>query len=63
LLEDREVGIGVFPVGEEVLIGGARMCMVTLPGVGAGEAKTCRCPKGRAAHGKRDLSRSRLNAG
>ncbi len=39
LLEDRDVGIGVFPEGEEVLVGGAGLGCVALQSVSAGEAE------------------------
>src|SRR5581483_6423911 len=40
LLQDGNVGIGVFPQREEVLIGGARFGGVALERVGAGETES-----------------------
>ena len=37
MLEDGDVGVGVFPEGEEILIGGAGFCGVAGESVGAGE--------------------------
>jgi hypothetical protein len=37
LEEDRDVGVGVFPRSEEILIGGASFCGVALESAGAGE--------------------------
>ena len=39
LLQDGDVRVGVFPEGEEILIGGTGLQGVALQGVGAGEAK------------------------
>jgi hypothetical protein len=39
LLQDGDVGVGVFPEGEEILIGGAGFEVIALQGVGAGEAE------------------------
>src|SRR5712691_7432948 len=39
LLQDGNVGIGVFPESEEVLVSGAALCSVAGEGVGAGEAE------------------------
>jgi len=37
LLEDWDVGVGIFPEGEKILVGGAGFRGVTGQGVGAGE--------------------------
>ena len=39
LLEDGDIGIGVFPEGEKILVGGFGFGGVALQGVGAGEAE------------------------
>jgi len=43
LLQDGDVGVGVFPEGEEILIGGFRFGRVALQGVGAAKAETRQC--------------------
>ena len=37
LLEDRDVGVGIFPEGEKILVGGVGFCGVTRESVGAAE--------------------------
>jgi hypothetical protein len=39
--EDGDVGIGVFPHGEEILVGGAGFDGIVLHGVGASEVQLC----------------------
>ena len=39
LLQDGDVGVGVFPEGEEILIGGFGFGDVALHGIGATEVK------------------------
>jgi hypothetical protein len=39
LLEDGNVGVGIFPQREEILVGNARLGAIALQGVGAGEAE------------------------
>src|ERR1700744_409974 len=39
LLEEREVGVGVLPEGEECGVGGARFCGVAGGGVGASDSQ------------------------
>jgi hypothetical protein len=39
LLEDGDVGVGVFPEGEEVMVGGFGVGGVALELIGAGEAE------------------------
>jgi hypothetical protein len=40
LLQNGDVGIGVFPEGEEIQIGSASFRAIALEGIGAGEAET-----------------------
>jgi hypothetical protein len=44
-LQDGDVGIGVFPEGEEVLIGGTALGSVALESVGTGETEMRECPQ------------------
>jgi hypothetical protein len=37
-LQDRNIGVGVFPEREEIFVGGERLGGITLQSVGAGEA-------------------------
>ena len=46
--EDGNVGVGVFPEREEILIGRLGFGGVALHGVGAGEAEMCQCADGLA---------------
>jgi hypothetical protein len=41
LLQDGDVGVGVFPECEEVMIGGPRFVRVALQGVGAAKLEMC----------------------
>jgi hypothetical protein len=43
LLQDGDVGVGVFPEGEEVLVGGAGLGSVAAHRVGSTELKVCEC--------------------
>lgn len=36
--QDRNVRVGVFPKGKEILVGGARLCCITLRSIGTGQA-------------------------
>src|SRR2546426_11845558 len=49
-LQDGDVGVGVFPEIEEVLVGGAAFCGVTGEGVGTGEAKMGECAQREVQH-------------
>ena len=44
LVDAGEVGVGVFPEREEVVIGGLRFDHIALQGVGAGEAEMGQLP-------------------
>jgi hypothetical protein len=44
LLQDRDVGVGVFPEGEEILVGGAGFGGVAGHRVGSAELKMGQCP-------------------
>ena len=50
LLQDRDVGVGVFPQGEKVLVGSFRLGSVALQGVGATKAKMCQRTDGFVHH-------------
>ena len=52
LLEDGDVGVGVFPEGEEIVVGGGGLGGVTLHGIGTGEAEM-------GGYGGRPMRRSR----
>jgi len=39
-LQDGDVGVGIFPEGEEIFVGGPGLDSVALQEVGAGEAET-----------------------
>ena len=50
LLEDGNVGVGVFPQREEILIRGSGFGGVALQGVGAGEAQAGQCAPGKVPY-------------
>ena len=50
LLQDRNVGIGVFPGGQKILIRGPRFHRIALHSIGARQAEPGEHPKGRVAH-------------
>jgi len=50
LLQDGDVGVGVFPEGEEVLIGGAGFRCVARENVGTGNAEMCQGSKRTIPH-------------
>src|SRR5208283_2492843 len=50
LLENGNVGVGVFPEGEEILIGCARLGDVTLQGVCASKVEMAQCTDGPVLH-------------
>src|SRR5215467_2913710 len=45
LLQDGDVGIGVFPESEKILIGGLRPRGVVIEGISAAKLKMRQCPK------------------
>jgi hypothetical protein len=42
-LQDRNVGVGLFPEGKEILVSGATLRGVALHDIGAGEAEMGEC--------------------
>jgi hypothetical protein len=38
LFQDRKIGVGVFPEGKEILVGGAALLGIALEGIAAGQA-------------------------
>jgi len=50
LRQDGDVGIGVFPEGEEIFVGGASLVLVTCEYVGASKLQMCQCAYGFADH-------------
>ncbi len=48
--ENRNVGVGVFPQREEILVGGAGFGCVALQGVGSGKAEVGECADGFVDH-------------
>src|SRR5712692_3904909 len=50
LLQDGNVGIGVFPEGEKILICGAALCRVTLQRVGTCESDMRECSGHKVHH-------------
>jgi hypothetical protein len=50
LLEDEDVGIGIFPESEESGVGGAGFGWVTCEGIGAGETEMGQRADGFVAH-------------
>jgi hypothetical protein len=37
--EDGDIGVGVFPEREEIVVGGTSLCCVALQGIGAGKTE------------------------
>src|SRR5712692_776521 len=52
LLQDWDVGVGVFPLGEEILVGGACFGRVTLQSVGASKTESGQGCVGRSTDGR-----------